>query len=498
MKKCIECNAKIEDDVYICPRCGSMLTESNTVSLSDVNNSKSYTYSGNGKITNGKSEGSKTALIITLSLLGSVLLIALFGVVIYVFSFGGDRKKEDGKSKTSYQGVTKAVDNGETELADNSDNDKPDKLPDNKDENDSDPVSGEEESEEESEEGEDRSADVSGVDWRQGYLDYLDTADLSNYHQASFIFVNDDEIPEIAFEGIDWATGCLILTIGNDGTVNDLVTGGLSFHFLPKQNLLDNNDGHMGVYYDEIYEIDNGSWKKLAEGRQEEYWPSEMNRAPVEGQHFYYTWDDTDVKWSDYITLLEDLYPKTEAQRPCYEGISDIKNKLKSKEKITEESTPAFHDTPTGIHRYEIFVEDVDWYGAFENCKDRGGYLLQINSDAEYDAVLQQIYNEGKEDKIFWLGATRENGEQDYRWVDSDFLLSKETLTRNSKYKDYWLHDEPSFYDREDPAATDVEAYVDMFMSKKEGRFVWNDVPGNLVSAVSSYRGKIAYICEYE
>ena len=49
-------------------------------------------------------------------------------------------------------------------------------------------------------------------------------------------------------------------------------------------------------------------------------------------------------------------------------------------------------------------MEDVTWTQAYQNCLDKGGYLVRINSDEEYQAILQQIGAEDKRNIKFWLG----------------------------------------------------------------------------------------------
>jgi len=55
------------------------------------------------------------------------------------------------------------------------------------------------------------------------------------------------------------------------------------------------------------------------------------------------------------------------------------------------------------------------------------------------------------------------------------------------------MRNEPSYQDG------DVqENCLDIFYYKDEGRWVWNDIPNNVLQNVSYFSGKIGYICEYE
>lgn len=147
-----------------------------------------------------------------------------------------------------------------------------------------------------------------------------------------------------------------------------------------------------------------------------------------------------------------------------------------------------------GINSYELIVADVTWSQAYYDCIDRGGHLVRITTDAEYQAILQQIASEGKENIIFWLGGAR-NDDSGYYWIYDDGYFGSEVLNEEAKYASYWLDGEPSFHD--DAAGVD-ETRMSMFRLSSSGQWVWNDVPDDILSAASFYSGKIGYICEYE
>lgn len=147
-----------------------------------------------------------------------------------------------------------------------------------------------------------------------------------------------------------------------------------------------------------------------------------------------------------------------------------------------------------GINRYELIVADVTWSQAYYDCMDRGGHLVRITTDEEYQAILQQIASEGKENIIFWLGGAR-NDDSGYYWIYEDGYFGSEVLNEDPKYASYWLENEPSFHDS---AAGIDETRISMFRLSSNGQWVWNDVPDDILSVASFYAGKIGYICEYE
>lgn len=163
----------------------------------------------------------------------------------------------------------------------------------------------------------------------------------------------------------------------------------------------------------------------------------------------------------------------------------------------TEEPESIYHEEEgNAIHTYELIVEDVTWTEAYYICIARGGHLVRINSDEEYQAILQQIEEEEKGNIKFWLGGARSAEDvYDYRWVYEDGAYGSEILNEDEPFQTYWLDGEPSFYDE---SISQDEMYMNMFYVSKEGRWVWNDVPDDLIAVAEFYSGTVGFICEYE
>lgn len=148
----------------------------------------------------------------------------------------------------------------------------------------------------------------------------------------------------------------------------------------------------------------------------------------------------------------------------------------------------------TGIHRYEYIISDCTWQEAFQDCLNRGGYLVRINSSKEYETIRKEISRQKMTDIYFKLGGRRDNQSQDYYWVNQDNKLFGEKLNSDGSWcSDEWMGGEPSFQD-----GNLEEKYMDLFFYDGEKRFVWNDVPDDMLAAEPAYSGKLGYICEYE
>lgn len=160
-------------------------------------------------------------------------------------------------------------------------------------------------------------------------------------------------------------------------------------------------------------------------------------------------------------------------------------------QELPEEETENVVLSELGIHRYELYKENVTWEEAYKNCKERGGYLLHINSDEEYEYLKKEIIGETYKDCRFFLGATREPDSQIYQWVDNNRNLYGDDLT-GELYKKYWMNDEPSYSDTNTETE---EYYLDFFYSKENDEWFWNDISNDIRRY---YSGSIAYICEFE
>lgn len=146
-------------------------------------------------------------------------------------------------------------------------------------------------------------------------------------------------------------------------------------------------------------------------------------------------------------------------------------------------------------HRYEVIIKDCTWTEAFEDAKARGGYLVQFNTPDEYEKVKNELLSTDRARKLkLWIGGRRVPGEYQYYWANPDGGFDSEVLN-SQPYEWAWMENEPSF--RDDSVSQD-EYFMNMFYYKSEDRWVWNDVPNDIIAIVGSYKGSVGYICEYD
>lgn len=146
--------------------------------------------------------------------------------------------------------------------------------------------------------------------WKTAYREYI----LANYHEAmtyGLIYVDRDSIPELVIHTGSEAGGCQILTWHN-GLMDVLQTRRLGFTYQERGNLLCNSDGHMGYYYDDVFEIRNGKWTLLAYGAYDnpEGWDEEQGRYVCN----HYVFSGKEVTEMEYLRALDAIYPRWNAE----------------------------------------------------------------------------------------------------------------------------------------------------------------------------------------
>ncbi len=333
---------------------------------------------------------------------------------------------------------------------------------------------------------------VTEAEWCKAYADYLSAGDYTTY-QGALIYVNNDEIPEMVLIGDCEAAGNLIVTYDGKKT-DELQTSRLYFEYIEKENRVCNSDGNSGYYYDLVYSIEDGKWSSVAEGFNslEDYESDILN----------YEWDGISVSKDVYEASLGKVFDRTRA-KVVRDGIEYNKffTSLVNERPMDAGIVDVYFTDSTDIHTYDIRIGDVSWYEAQDDAIESGGYLVHINSIEEYNYIVEMIENAGMHNYIFWLGATRTDYfSHEYTWAykDRNYQKCAEVLEKNHEYDNFWLPGEPSYSSEDANGVTMDEEYLDMFYSKKQGRFVWNDVPSDIISIVPSYAGKVAYIVEIE
>lgn len=126
--------------------------------------------------------------------------------------------------------------------------------------------------------------------------------------------------------------------------------------------------------------------------------------------------------------------------------------------------------------QYVVVRADVSWEDAARLAEEQGGYLVDINSEAEYRQILALA--EEADLKVFWAGARIGSVEDD--WAEAQWITGKPM-----EFVD-WYPGEPN---------KENEDELCLMVFCVDGVWAYNDAPSD---SHQYYTGKIGYICELD
>lgn len=322
--------------------------------------------------------------------------------------------------------------------------------------------------------------------WKKAYLEYLSAFEYADSCTYSFIYVDEDEIPELVIDTSVEAGGCQILT-WHEGNADVLQTSRLYFTYIEKGNLLCNSEGNMGYYYDNVYTIKGGMWEFFGGGTYHDP-PSGPQLDENGNEIFEYEWLQEPVEASEYEERFHGVYPEKQGKTP---EIYYIKDEITSLLKTGKAMSAS--------HRYELIVQDLTWTEARKACEEKGGYLATLTSREEFERVQAQILSEEKTAVTFFVGAANKGDSFGFTWLEPGKEQGYSMLgLYNALFAGYWLKGEPSYTGLAEDGQEVKEDCVSLIYRSSENRCCYNDVPDDILSASPSFAGRVGYICEFD
>lgn len=347
--------------------------------------------------------------------------------------------------------------------------------------------------------------DDSGLEeWKQVYLNYLDTLAGADVLVYSLIYVDDDDIPElVADSGFDGGYkiidgGCQVILTFHDHVLDEWEPLRSRFTYIERENVICDVQNGIGVneefHGDSIYTIEDGKWVYVGGG----YYVDRVDISPMgmfigklfdgklpgEDEHIVreYFWLNEDISGfvseEEYTARLNAIYPEGQAIYPQkYYFFDDICSIIRT------------GDVASAGHHYELVVEDATWEEAAAHCQEKGGYLATITSMEEMEQIQAQVISEGKTDITFFVGA------KDRYWLERG--TDKIDLMRLYTMLDFWLDGGLPYRGLTKKEEIVEDCFV-LLYRKSDERCYLNEVVNDLVGATPSYAGKIGYICEYD
>ena len=170
----------------------------------------------------------------------------------------------------------------------------------------------EKQTEEKTAESEETKQEDTSAGWKQAYINWVNQRPDWEYELFD---VNGDNIPEIAAIGPGMAQGCYVGTYGNSG-VQEVQILRSGIYYMKGQNVIDNESGSMGEYYDRVFKIQDGKWVQIGDGTYvaADDCPEETDEYGNPLFDFTYTWNGAVVSEEEYSSNLGKVFNIEEAE----------------------------------------------------------------------------------------------------------------------------------------------------------------------------------------
>ena len=159
------------------------------------------------------------------------------------------------------------------------------------------------------------SGTTSTASWKTAYRNYLLADDEAGSMTYALLYIDNNDVPELAIHSGAEAGGCRILT-HHSGRLDVLQTSRLHFTYVERGGLLNNNDGHMGYYYDNVYAIKDGFWRLAAYGEYhgDGQWDEAQQRYVCDTYFF----NGKQTTQAGYAQALAQVYPQAGYKEPVF------------------------------------------------------------------------------------------------------------------------------------------------------------------------------------
>lgn len=149
-------------------------------------------------------------------------------------------------------------------------------------------------------------------------------------------------------------------------------------------------------------------------------------------------------------------------------------------------------------HHFKIFNDHLTWREAQDLCEENDGHLVTLETADKYDEIVKAIEEDGIQNWHYWLGATDEEREGEWKWVTGDAVFSGFTRWDNTT-------NQPNDSEKTDPV--NGEDYMEMQATTGDDGLeymTWNDICNEGVAygyeeaPEFCSRKYFGYICEWD
>ena len=219
MKYCENCGAELEDSAVFCDECGARVETVPQEKAVDSEQSKEAEKQENAVIDTSDKPVEKRKRMIPI--LGGVIGVLIIAVIVIIIVTVTSRKSNNDENNAKNDLETAVT----SETAD--------------------------------ETVKSTEATTQANNWKKQYIEYLKNVDSKNYGGCEYIYMNNDDIPELMILGSNTAAGNILVTSDNTTIDTKIISSG-KMYYAEKSNELYIESGRQGVYAYTIYKISDG------------------------------------------------------------------------------------------------------------------------------------------------------------------------------------------------------------------------------------------------
>lgn len=219
MKYCENCGAELEDSAVFCDECGARVETVPQEKAVDSEQSKEAEKQENAVIDTSDKPVEKRKRMIPI--LCGVIGVLIFAVIVIIIVTVTSRKSNNDENNAKNDLETAVT----SETAD--------------------------------ETVKSTEATTQANNWKKQYIEYLKNVDSKNYGGCEYIYMNNDDIPELMILGSNTAAGNILVTSDNTTIDTKIIASG-KMYYAEKSNELYIESGRQGVYAYTIYKISDG------------------------------------------------------------------------------------------------------------------------------------------------------------------------------------------------------------------------------------------------
>lgn len=172
----------------------------------------------------------------------------------------------------------------------------------------------------------DEHSEFDKTSWKDAYIHYIEQAyakDTTESYAYQLVYIDNNKIPELVVDYASYAEGMDVCTYSNKNKLKTIHVD-YGFSYQKNKNLFMISNGRFDEFYNNVYEIKNGSFVKILSG-QYGILDYSNPKKDVNGKVVYqYFIDEQEVTEMEYEKLIDKKFPESTSISPDYVGFYEI------------------------------------------------------------------------------------------------------------------------------------------------------------------------------